>query len=113
MPLRAADNLPHTSQAFAAVLCAATGWNADPEQKQVFYRRYVNEGPYVDWAVHFGERCPSPDFGKADRRYVTQAISPVRNVLRPYKTWLQLGAVVAFTAFALLLINRHKRRKQT
>lgn len=108
---RAADNLPPTSQAFAAVLCAASGWNADPEQKQVFYRRYVNEGPYVDWAVDFGERCPSPEFEKADRRYVTQAINPVRNVLRPYKAWLQMGAVVVFTAFALLLIKRRKRRR--
>ena len=109
---RAADNLPHTSQAFAAVLCAATGWNSDQELKQIFYKRYVNEGPYVDWALSFGERCPYPDFQKADQRYVTQAISPVRNALRPYKKWLETGGVVAFTAAALLLINRHKRRKQ-
>jgi hypothetical protein len=48
---RAADYLPHTSQAFAAVLCEATGWNTGPDEKRAFYQRYVKEGPYVDWAV--------------------------------------------------------------
>lgn len=107
---RAADNLPHTSQAFAAVLCAATGWNSDPEEKTAFYQRYVKEGPYVQWAVFFGESCPYPDFEKADRRYVTQAIDPIRATLRPYKKWLEMGGVVAFTALALVLINRRKRK---
>lgn len=107
---RAADHLPHTSQAFAAVLCAAAGWNTDQEQKSAFYQRYVKEGPYVDWALFFGERCPYPDFQNADKRYVTQALSPIRATLRPYKKWLELGGVVLFTGVALLLINRHKRK---
>jgi hypothetical protein len=107
---RAADNLPHTSQAFAAVLCAATGWNTGQEEKTAFYQRYVKEGPYVDWALFFGERCPYPDFQNADKRYVTQALSSIRAPLRPYKKWLEVGGVVVFTAFALLLINRHKRK---
>jgi hypothetical protein len=107
---RAADHLPHSSQAFAAVLCAATGWNPGQAEKSAFYTRYVKEGPYVDWAVFFGEQCPYPDFQNADKRYVTQALSPVRATLRPYKKWLEIGAVVAFTAVALVLINRRKRR---
>ncbi|CAI8987830.1 Tetratricopeptide repeat protein [Pseudomonas sp. IT-P100] len=107
---RAADHLPHTSQAFAAVLCAATGWNTDQEQKSAFYQRYVKEGPYVDWALFFGERCPYPDFQNADKRYVTQALSPIRATLRPYKKWLEVGGVLVFTALALLLVNRHKRK---
>ena len=107
---RAADHLPHTSQAFAAVLCAATGWNPGQAEKSAFYTRYVKEGPYVDWAVFFGEQCPYPDFQNADKRYVTQALSPVRATLRPYKKSLEIGAVVAFTAVALVLINRRKRR---
>ena len=107
---RAADHLPHTSQAFAAVLCAATGWNTGQEEKSAFYQRYVKEGPYVDWAVFFGEQCPYPDFQNADKRYVTQALSPVRTTLRPYKKWLEMGGVVVFTAVALLLIHRRKRK---
>lgn len=108
---RAADYLPHTSQAFAAVLCEATGWNTGPDEKRAFYQRYVKEGPYVDWAVFFGERCPYPDFQNADKRYVTQAVAPIRAALRPYKKWLEMGGVVVLTAIALLLVNRHKRKK--
>ena len=109
---RAADYLPHTSQAFAAVLCEATGWNTGPDEKRAFYQRYVEEGPYVDWAVFFGERCPYPDFQNADKRYVTQAVAPIRAALRPYKKWLEMGGVVVLTAIALLLVNRHKRKKR-
>lgn len=109
---RAADYLPHTSQAFAAVLCEATGWNTGPDEKRAFYQRYVKEGPYVDWAVFFGERCPYPDFQNADKRYVTQAVAPIRAALRPYKKWLEMGGVLVLTAIALLLVNRHKRKKR-
>ncbi|MHC8384568.1 hypothetical protein [Pseudomonas sp. LB3P14] len=110
---RAADNLPPTSAAFAAVLCAAAGWNSSLEEESAFYQRYVKEGPYVDWAVNFGRRCPYPDFPNADKRYVTQALDPVRSALRPYKKWLQVGGVVVFTAVALVLINRRKRKALT
>jgi hypothetical protein len=106
----AADHLPHTSQAFVAVLCAATGWNSAAEEKAGFYHRYVKEGPYVDWALNFGEHCPYPAFQNADKRYVTQAVAPVRSALRPYKKPLQYGSVIVVTAVALLLINRRKRK---
>jgi hypothetical protein len=108
---RAADNLPHTSQAFAAVLCAAAGWNSSPEEQSALYQRYVKEGPYVDWAVDFGHQCPYPDFESASKRYVTQVTDTTRSALRPYKRPLQMGGVIAVTAAALLLINRRRRRK--
>ncbi|WPN58000.1 hypothetical protein [Pseudomonas sp. P9_31] len=107
---RAADNLPHTSQAFAAVLCAAAGWNTSLEEESAFYQRYVKEGPYVDWAVNFGHQCPYPDFQNASKRYVTQATDATRSMLRPYKTPVQVGAIVAITAAALLLISRRRRK---
>lgn len=107
---QAADLLPHSSQAFAAVLCAAAGWGTSFEEEKAFYQRYVKEGPYVDWAVNFGHQCPYPDFQSADKRYVTQALAPVRSALRPYKPWLQIGALLVFTGLGLWLINRHKRR---
>jgi hypothetical protein len=106
---RAADNLPHTSQAFAAVLCAAAGWNTSVEEERAFYQRYVKEGPYVDWAFHFGHQCPYPDFQNADKRYVTQVTDAVRSTLRPYKKPLQYGGVVVVTAAALFLINRRRK----
>jgi hypothetical protein len=109
---RAADNLPHTSQAFAAVLCEAAGWNTSLEEESAFYQRYVKEGPYVEWAANFGHQCPYPDFDNASKRYVTQATGSVRSTLRPYKTPLQIGGLVAVAAVALLLINRRRRKTQ-
>jgi hypothetical protein len=110
---RAADNLPHSSQAFAAVLCAAAGWNSSLEEESTFYQRYVKEGPYVDWAVNFGHQCPYPEFQNANKRYVTQVTDAARAVLRPYRTPLQYGSVIAVTIAALVLINRRKRKAVT
>ncbi|MGE8189050.1 hypothetical protein [Pseudomonas sp. NPDC086278] len=107
---RAADNLPHTSQAFAAVLCSAAGWNSSLEDQSALYQRYVQEGPYVDWAVDFGHQCPFPDFENASKRYVTQVTDTARSALRPYKWPVLIGAVIAVTAAALVLINRRRRR---
>ncbi|MGZ9741570.1 hypothetical protein ACXX83_24560 [Pseudomonas sp. GNP012] len=107
---RAADNLPHTSQAFAAVLCEASGWNSSLEEQSAIYQRYVKEGPYVEWAADFGHQCPYPDFENADKRYVTQVTDAARSALRPYKTPLQVGSVLAFAAAALLLFKRRRRK---
>jgi len=107
---RAADNLPHTSQAFAAVLCEASGWNSSLEEQRAIYQRYVKEGAYVEWAADFGHQCPYPDFENADKRYVTQVTDAARSALRPYKTPLQVGSVLAFAAAALLLFKRRRRQ---
>ncbi|WP_223443657.1 MULTISPECIES: hypothetical protein [Pseudomonas] len=109
---KAADNLPHTSQAFAAVLCEASGWNSSLEEQSAIYQRYVKEGPYVEWAADFGHQCPYPDFEHADKRYVTQVTDAARSALRPYKTPLQVGSVLAFAAAALLMFKRRRRKAQ-
>jgi hypothetical protein len=106
---KAADNLPHTSQAFAAVLCEASGWNSSLEEQSAIYQRYVKEGPYVEWAADFGHQCPYPDFENADKRYVTQVTDAARSALRPYKTLLQVGGVLAVASAALLLFNRRRK----
>ena len=108
---RAADNLPHTSQAFAAVLCTAAGWNSSAAEQSAFYQRYVKEGPYVDWAADFGRLCQFPDFANADKRYVTQITDAVRATLRPYKWPVQAGSIVLIVAVALVLITRRQRRR--
>ena len=109
---RAADNLPHTSQAFAAVLCEAAGWNSSLSEQSAIYQRYVKEGPYVEWAADFGHQCPYPDFENADKRYVTQVTDGARSALRPYKLPLQIGGVLVVAAAALLLIIRRRRKAQ-
>ncbi|MGO4309603.1 hypothetical protein AB4Z35_06920 [Pseudomonas sp. KB_15] len=106
---KAADNLPHTSQAFAAVLCEASGWNSSLEEQSAIYQRYVKEGPYVEWAADFGHQCPYPDFENADKRYVTQVTDAARSALRPYKTLLQIGGVLAVAAAALFWFNRRRK----
>ncbi|MCW1248425.1 hypothetical protein OC610_28665, partial [Pseudomonas sp. SAICEU22] len=107
---QAADHLPHTSQAFAAVLCRAVGYNSSLEEQSALYQRYVKEGPYVEWAWDFGHQCPEPAFDQASKRYVTQALAPVRSALRPFRTWLEVGGAVLVVAVALALISRRKRK---
>lgn len=80
---RAADLLPARSQAFAAVLCTATGWmmstpGADAQLKAL-YRRYVKQGPHVAWAKHFGRDCPKPDFAGA---IYLERVQPYRDLRR-------------------------------
>ncbi|MDI3353427.1 hypothetical protein MO767_03395 [Pseudomonas sp. UYIF39] len=108
---KAADHLPHSSQAFASVLCKASSWGSSLQEQSAFYRRYVEEGPYVVWAGDFGHQCHEPDFQNVDKRYVTQATDAARAQLRPYKKPLQIGGVIAFTAAALLLINRRRKTR--
>ncbi|WP_431092900.1 tetratricopeptide repeat protein [Pseudomonas brassicacearum] len=107
---QAADHLPRTSQAFAAVLCKAVGYNSSLEEQSALYQRYVKEGPYVDWAGDFGHQCQEPDFSKANKRYVTQALDPIRSTLRPYKVWLEVSGAVLVVAVALGLISRRRRK---
>lgn len=106
---KAADHLPHSSQAFAAVLCKASNWGTSLQEQSAFYRRYVENGPYVVWAGDFGHQCQDPDFQSADKRYVTQVTNAARSALRPYKRALQMGGVLTVTAAALMLIIRRRK----
>ena len=105
---RAADNLPHTSQAFAAVLCQAATWDYSVKGKSAIYQRYVNEGP-LRFEGDFRTQCPSPDFENADKRYVTQLIDTVRNALRPYKAVLTVGSIVMLISAFWWGVRRHRR----
>jgi hypothetical protein len=87
---RAADLLPPRSQAFAAVLCKASGWinYRDLAGAQGYYQRYVKQGPYVEWASNFGFECQEPDFDSARQRLWADREQAVRQTLRPFKYWL-------------------------
>ena len=110
---RAADNLPHTSQAFAAVLCNAAGFNSSLEEQSALYQRYVKEGPYVPWALDFGNQCPYPDFENADKRYVTQVTDSVRATLRPYKWPVQIAAILLVVGTSLLVFSRRRKARKS
>jgi hypothetical protein len=67
---QAADKVPASSQAFAALLCHSSLWllARDPAAAAPYYRRYLAQGPYVAWGAQFGQQCPEPNFDAAHER---------------------------------------------
>ncbi len=106
---RAADQLPQNSQAFAAVLCKATGFllNSNLEDARGYYRRYVQHGPYVPWAANFGRNCEEPDFDAAGKRVWEERGKQLRNSLRPYK-YLLAGAGALVLALSIFWFRRRR-----
>ncbi|MBS0214066.1 MAG: hypothetical protein JSR26_12965 [Proteobacteria bacterium] len=64
---QAASLVPARSQAYAAMMCSATGWmlDTDSASAQRIYHRYLRNGAHVAWARNFGHDCPAPDFAAA------------------------------------------------
>ncbi|PXV58285.1 hypothetical protein SAMN04487785_105152 [Dyella jiangningensis] len=130
---RAADLLPPRSQAFAAVLCQATGWMlegppdyedhyqyyGDPKPDQpsererhaaALYQRYVKQGPYVAWAADFGRDCEEPDFDGARALKRSAQVRAVKHAVRDYFPY-ELGAFVLVVAGFAGWLARRRRRK--
>ncbi|KRE88450.1 hypothetical protein ASG87_07540 [Frateuria sp. Soil773] len=128
---RAADLLPPRSQAFAAVLCKATGWmlqgppdygdqfggfgdpkpTALPERLQraeALYRRYVEQGAYVSWAGQFGRSCEAPDFDRARTLLRQQRIAHVRHLAGHYRWYLVAGALLLLIGLGAVLRRRRR-----
>ncbi|WP_165677003.1 hypothetical protein [Metapseudomonas otitidis] len=107
---RAADRLPHTSQAFAAVLCQASGWleYRDLDSARRIYRRYVENGPFVEWAANFGRTCEDPDFERAKPRQWEERWSAI-TALAPSRRHTAYGLGALLVAGGLLLAWRRRR----
>lgn len=88
--MQAANFVPARSQAFAAMLCAGTGWLLDrePEAARVLYRRYVAEGALVPFGAHFGRDCPAPEFERARERLTFERGRAARRAVRDYAPWI-------------------------
>jgi hypothetical protein len=131
----AADLLPPRSQAFAAVLCKATGWMlegppdysdnyqgyGEPEPKGVpervrradaLYQRYVKQGAYVEWAENFGRNCEEPDFARARELKRAHQVAVVRHAVRRNLPF-EIGAVLVLIGALAAWIVLRKRRKPT
>ncbi|WP_448189282.1 tetratricopeptide repeat protein [Azospirillum sp. sgz301742] len=108
----AADLLPPRSQAFAAVLCQATGWmysTARDDRAQALYARYVKDGPLVEWAEHFGRDCPEPDFDSAAQRQLAYHWMDARDWAHGHRWPLAAAAVLFFAGVAGLWAIRRRR----
>ena len=106
---RAADLVPQRSQAYAAILCQATGWllYRNLPAARVYYDRYVKNGPYVPWAENFGTQCEEPDFDGAAKRLHAERVAAVKRFARrafPYA--IGVGVV----AIAGMIVWWRKRR---
>ena len=130
---RAADLLPPRSQAFAAVLCQATGWMmegppdyedhyqgygepapSEPSERlrrvKAYYQRYVKQGAYVEWAGGFGTGCEVPDFDRARALKRSEQVAAIKHAVR--HGWpLELGAVLVLMGGLVAWIARRRRRK--
>lgn len=108
---RAADDLPHTSQAFAAVLCKGSGWiqYTDLGRAQAIYRRYVEHGPFVEWAGNFGMNCEEPDFQSAHGRLWEEREQAVRDGFYSIRYGLVAGAALLLGAAGAWLWRRRSR----
>jgi len=109
----AADALPPRTQAFAAVLCHATGWliDRDPPVAEKVYRRYVTQGPYVPWAATFGRECPEPDFAAAAERLHRERVAYVKHQVRKSLPYVAVAAALAIVLGAVLRQRRRTRLK--
>ena len=112
--LKAADLLPPRSQAFAAVLCRATGWmldgHGDPDRVAEIYGRYVKQGARVPWATHFGRDCPEPDFAEAKHLQWIQPVWTARHFVGRHR-WGFGGALLLSIGGAGVLILRRRRNR--
>lgn len=91
---QAADRVPTSSQAFAALLCKGGGWieSRDFATTQRLYQRYVAQGAMVPWG--FGRNCPEPDFAAASKRLWSE---------RWAYLWQQKGLLLAAGSSLILL----------
>ncbi|HEY9130691.1 MAG TPA: hypothetical protein VIM98_02950 [Dyella sp.] len=127
----AADLLPPRSQAFAAVLCKATGWMLEgpgdgysdyaeeppkeaseterERRAKALYRRYVKQGPYVPWATEFGRACPEPDFDKARELKRTQQVRAIEHTIRRHLVWEIAGLALIALAAGGWVVRRRKK----
>jgi len=110
---KAADLLPPRSQAFAAVLCQATGWMladyGDPDRVKELYARYLKQGAHVAWATHFGRDCPEPDFAEAKHLQWVEPVWAARHFAGRYR-WAFGAALLVLIGGAGVLVRRRNRQ---
>ncbi|EJL83029.1 hypothetical protein PMI16_04359 [Herbaspirillum sp. CF444] len=118
--MKAADELPPRSQAFAAVLCQGAGFvYYDAALAPTLYRRYVKQGAAVPFSADFGQNCVEPDFKAAGRFPYVQAWKKTRHWVATHRA-LGVALLVALLAGAAALgviaaraIKRHRSEQKS
>ncbi|MBL8297745.1 MAG: hypothetical protein JNN30_05280 [Rhodanobacteraceae bacterium] len=110
---QAADLVPARSQAFAAMLCSATGWliHRDLPAARRYYDRYVAEGAYLAWAGNFGHDCPAPDFAAAAQRLQLERERWIKQTLRRVAPFALAGLGVLIAGMVFWRQRRTKRAR--
>ncbi|MFB2760369.1 tetratricopeptide repeat protein [Shewanella xiamenensis] len=110
---KAADLVPHNSQAYAALLCQATGWvlYRDDELAQRYYKKYVANGPFVPWAENFGTQCETPDFGRAVEREKANQIAEWNAIYHKLKKPVAVSFAIIATLLGAYAWRRRKRKQ--
>ncbi|CAB3875406.1 hypothetical protein LMG26858_02946 [Achromobacter anxifer] len=112
--MRAADELPRRSQAFAAVLCQGARYIIDdsPERTAAIYQRYIEQGALVPFSGTFGRECAAPDFQAAAWFHYTQAGKSWERLRRNHPGLLLAAALLALIGGgAAVLAWRHTRAR--
>lgn len=111
---QAADLVPYNSQAYAALLCQATGFILfrDQDLAQDYYQKYVANGPFVPWAENFGLNCQTPDFESAIARKKANTIAKWTDVYHQVKKPLALALVLLLGLGAAWFLRRKKQTKR-
>lgn len=111
---KAADIVPHNSQAYAALLCQATGFILFRDQAlaQDYYQKYVANGPFVPWAENFGLNCQTPDFESAVAREKANTIAKWTGVYHQVKKPLALTLILLVGLGAAWFLRRRKQAKR-
>lgn len=100
--LAAAHEVPARSQAFAAMLCHASGWmmqTHDDGKARAIYRQYVASGAVVPFATHFGFNCPEPNFATISSTRRKIAEMDVRSFVHRDR-WIVAGGAALLLAAA-------------
>ncbi|MFB2777281.1 hypothetical protein [Shewanella xiamenensis] len=110
---KAADLVPHNSQAYAALLCQATGWvlYRDDELAQRYYKKYVANGPFVPWAENFGTQCEPPDFDRAVEREKANQIAEWNAIYHKLKKPVAVSVAIIAALLGAYAWRRRKRKQ--
>ncbi|MCI1014041.1 hypothetical protein HWE04_09260 [Herbaspirillum sp. C7C2] len=110
--MKAADELPPRSQAFAAVLCQGVNFvYYDQSRAEQLYLRYVRQGAAVPFSADFGQHCVEPDFAAAARFPYQQAWRSTRHWVSQHRALSAALLLAIVVGGGWSVAQWHRRRR--